>query len=115
MDFDEEGNDDSEQDDEEGNDEDSRKMTGMIRLAHDQARIQRYVIDGGYLLRRVVWDKMSTYGEIIRKYQDYVRSRYGTSTVIFDGYEDGPSTKDHEHSRRLMGSTVAPNVTILKI
>lgn len=46
------------------------------------------------------WDKFSTYGEIVQKYLSYLRSRYGICSVVFDGYLDGPSTKDHKHFRR---------------
>ena len=74
--------------------------------------VERYVIDGGYLLHRVVWDKQSTYQEIIQKYLHYIESHYGKCTVVFDGYQDGPSIKDHEHFRRLMKATVSPNVSV---
>ncbi len=30
----------------------------------------------------------------------YVRGKYEQSCVVFDGYEQGPSIKDHEHQRR---------------
>ena len=34
-------------------------------------------------------------------YVEYVIAKYGPcSVIIFDGYLNGPSTKDHEHSRR---------------
>ena len=31
---------------------------------------------------------------------NFVRSKFGHGAVVFDGYEAGPSTKDHEHCRR---------------
>ena len=31
---------------------------------------------------------------------NFVRSKFGQCAVVFDGYEAGPSTKDHEHCRR---------------
>ena len=31
----------------------------------------------------------------------YVQGKYGESCVVFDGYEQGPSIKDHEHLRRV--------------
>ena len=71
-----------------------------------------YVIDGGYLLRRVVWDKQSTYQEIIQKYINYVESYYGKCSIVFDGYQDGPSTKDHEHTRRTMKSKRSPDISV---
>ncbi len=27
--------------------------------------------------------------------------KYGEACIVFDGYEQGPSTKDHEHQRRV--------------
>ena len=71
-----------------------------------------YVVDGGYLLHRVVWDKASAYKEIIHLYQKYVNAHYGKCTIVFDGYVAVPSTKDHEHTRRLMKSTIAPNISV---
>ena len=31
---------------------------------------------------------------------NFVRSTFGQCAVVYDGYEAGPSTKDHEHCRR---------------
>ena len=31
--------------------------------------------------------------------------KYGASTIVFDGYLQGPSTKDHEHIRRSKNMT----------
>ncbi|KAK3102254.1 hypothetical protein FSP39_009938 [Pinctada imbricata] len=38
-------------------------------------------------------------------YVDFVVRRYPCPTVVFDGYEAGPSTKDHTHRRRTRGIT----------
>ena len=59
-----------------------------------------YVLDGGALLHRVKWQKKATYKEIAMQYVRYVRTRYGDCSIVFDGYEQGPSTKDHEHKQR---------------
>ena len=32
-------------------------------------------------------------------YKNYVTSNYGQSTIVFDGYGNNPSMRDHEHSR----------------
>ena len=74
--------------------------------------MQRYVTDGGYLLHRVVWDKQSTYREIIQKYINHVESHYQKSSIVFDGYQDGPSTKDHEHGQRTMKSKKSPDASV---
>lgn len=45
------------------------------------------VIDGGFLLHRVVWPSTSTYGNIIENYVNYVKRHYGSNcVVVFDGY-----------------------------
>ena len=77
----------------------------------NEENVQRYVIDGGYLLHRVVWDKQSTYRKIIQEYINYVESHYGKSSIAFDGYQDGSSTKDHEHARGTMKFKKSPDVS----
>lgn len=62
-----------------------------------------YVVDGGALLHRVPWPRGATYESIARLYVEYVCRKYGTATVVFDGYADGPSTKDCTHQRRTSG------------
>ena len=69
-----------------------------------------HVIDVGYLLRRVIWDMFSRYNEIIQKYINNVQSRSRKCAVVFDGYRDGPSTKDHEHRRRLIKVVISPDL-----
>ena len=53
-----------------------------------------FVLDGGALLHRVLWPRNITYDAICSLYVQYVERRYGKATVVFDGYENGPSTKD---------------------
>ena len=69
-----------------------------------------YVIDGGALLHKVKWIPNSTYLQVADQYLTYVRTKYGRACVVFDGYEAGPSTKDHEHIRR--SGNVAPNISV---
>ena len=60
------------------------------------------VIDGGALLHRVKWAKKAAYKDIVEQYVCYIQTRYGgSSCIVFDGYVYGPSTKDHEHQRRI--------------
>lgn len=59
----------------------------------------RYVLDGGALLQRIPWQLGETYDTILNRYVSYIK-RYGQSIVVFDGYRDGPSTKDGTHRRR---------------
>ena len=75
----------------------------------------KYVIDEGYLLRRVVWGKNITFREIIDKYLSYVGSRYIQCTIAFDSYCDGLSTKDHEHFRRNLKSSVSLDMAVLSL
>ena len=55
------------------------------------------VVDGGALVHRIKWPKKATYHDIAGVYVIYVQQHYGHYCVIFDGYKQGPSIKDHEH------------------
>ena len=60
-----------------------------------------YIIDGGALLHKVKWSTNNAdVQQILDQYSSYLRGRYGVCCVVFDGYESGPSIKDHEHKRR---------------
>jgi len=71
-----------------------------------------YVIDGGALLHRVKWLKGITFGDAVQQYLHHILKRYGKQTcVVFDGYAEAPSLKDHEHQRRLSKmKAVSPDV-----
>ena len=62
-----------------------------------------FVIDGGYLLRKVVWPASVTYGQVCSEYVDYVIRHFGSnSIVVFDGYEClENNTKFHEQCQRV--------------
>ena len=47
------------------------------------------------MLHRIPWPRGATFGKIIDMYAKYVRNRYSNAIVVFDGYGNGPSTKDH--------------------
>ena len=64
-----------------------------------------FVLDGGALIHRVSWPRSFTYDAIYSVYVQYVIQRYGKATVVFDGYQNGPSTKDCTHQRRTSLST----------
>ena len=59
----------------------------------------KFIVDGGHLLHRVFWTGQ-TYKDIIKCHLSYVKSNYGTATIVFDEYGQ-MSTKDHEHARRM--------------
>ena len=67
-----------------------------------------YVLDGSVLLHLIPWPRGLTYTEILSLYVQHVTQRYIQATVVFDGYEEGPSTKDWVHQRRsgVSGSSV---------
>jgi hypothetical protein len=68
-----------------------------------------YVVDGGYLLHKVRWQAPCNMYDILAMFGMFMR-RFGSNTcVVFDGYDDVASTKDHEHRRRaLKAGPVAP-------
>ncbi len=68
-----------------------------------------YILDGGALLHRIPWQRGSTYNGICQEYVNYVTAKYGRPTVVFDGYQDGPSTKDATHLRR---TGTCPGLTV---
>lgn len=83
-----------------------------------------FVIDGGYLLHRVVWHSGQSFLNICGSYVSFVQNNYKSNAVIvFDGYPDnidGKSTKYAERSRRaqkknsmevLFNETMAPIVS----
>ncbi|GBN36812.1 hypothetical protein AVEN_37218-1 [Araneus ventricosus] len=48
-----------------------------------------YIIDGGYLLFRVMWDREEIFNAIFEKYVHYVHRHFGHNFIIvFDGYSD---------------------------
>ena len=60
----------------------------------------KYVLDGGALLHRVPWPRGSTYESVSHLYVRYVIQKYGAAAIVFDGYNDDPTTKDATHLRR---------------
>ncbi|OWF41289.1 hypothetical protein KP79_PYT25062 [Mizuhopecten yessoensis] len=62
-----------------------------------------YVLDGGALLHHFPWPRGSTFNNICQLYVNYVSSKYGRPTGVFDGYQGGPSIKDATHLRRSGG------------
>jgi len=61
-----------------------------------------YIIDGGYLLHRVVWNREETVYVIFEKYVHYIHKHFGYNViVVFDGYNDyKKNTKAAEQNRR---------------
>ena len=75
-------------------------LTNQVKLPDDG----KYVLDGGSLLHKMNWSKGVTYDDICDGYVRYVLKHFGEGTIIvFDGYDDTPSTKDTTHIRRSKG------------
>lgn len=56
----------------------------------------------------------TAYNSVINQYVSYVSRRYGPATsVVYDGYFVGPSTKDHEHARRSGKMAASVNINLL--
>ena len=64
----------------------------------------------GFLLHLLTWSRGSTYKQLDQNYSDFVLRTFGIGTVVFDGYVNGPSTKDVAHFRRVSRSSVACGV-----
>lgn len=75
------------------------------------------VIDGGYLLHKVVWKRSLTFGGICQDYVKYILRHHGPDVVvIFDGYIRDPShqgTKTAERARRYKANS-SPDVVFNK-
>ena len=46
------------------------------------------------------WPTSVIFGEVYKLYVDHFTSKHGISTIVFDGYSETPSTKDHELARK---------------
>lgn len=68
-----------------------------------------YVVDGGFLMHRVVWHQQELFSTILDRYAEYVRKHYKeTAIIIFDGYPenlDDKGTKGAERARRVICAT----------
>ena len=53
-----------------------------------------------------------TYDDITQVYKNYIERTYGHANIVFDGYEEGTSTKDATHQRRSKGH-IEPTVTFV--
>ena len=82
----------------------------MNQLKRSNKSELKHVVDGGYLLHKVPWQKGSTYDVICSNYIKYVLKHYGEDTIVFDGYDGTPSTKDTAHIRRSKGKLGKPVV-----
>ena len=84
----------------------------MSPLIESVSENDEIVLDGGYLLHRLIRQKESTFRDVVSKYVHfhYIDSHYGQCTVVFDSYCENASVKDHEHKKRLLKAKVTSNI-----
>ena len=59
------------------------------------------VVDGGFLLHKVIRNKTDSFHEICKKYVKFVRDHYGANVVvIFDGYPLDPEVRGTKSAER---------------
>ena len=51
-------------------------------------------------MHKVRWPTCVTFRDVSKLYVDNITSKHDISTIIFDGYSNAPSTKDHEPARK---------------
>lgn len=60
------------------------------------------VVDGGYLLHKVIWPHNASFATISQNYSSFLKRHYGSQVVVvFDGYPARTSTKRFERLRRM--------------
>ena len=57
---------------------------------------QHFVIDGGYLINRVLWPRGNMFDKILNLCGKYLERRY----IVFDSYKSGSTLKEVAHTRR---------------
>lgn len=78
-------------------------FTPIEQPSNDDHR-SHFVIDGGFLIHKVVWGRNSSFDNILDKCVRYVQKHYDLSaSIVFDGYSENPDitgTKSWERLRR---------------
>ena len=70
-------------------------------VINDISKTGNYVLDGSSLVQRIPWKNGNTHGAIADSNVDFNVRNYGTATtIVFDGYQETPSTKDNTHDMR---------------
>lgn len=60
-----------------------------------------YFLDDGELLQQLPWPNLTTYANLSSLYTQNEHQHFRHAAVVFHGYENGPSTKDETHQRRV--------------
>lgn len=73
------------------------------------------VIDGGWLLHRVVWQSKEIFSTILSKYIDYVTKYYSCekATIVFDGYPEEAAMRNTKSAERFRRSGKHSSATVL--
>jgi len=88
-----------------------KELKANAKACASSNKTSAFVIDGGWLVHKVKWQSCCTYAELAELYVNYVGRHFGHRvTVVFDGYGNEPTIKDHEHTRRSVKS--APNIAV---
>ena len=62
----------------------------------------RYVVDGGFLLHKVVWPPGEMFDTVLNCYVDFVKRYYSANSIIvFDGYPENLSTSSKNAERNV--------------
>ena len=75
-------------------------ICGVDQVTQDNVQ---YVLDGGSLIHRISWVYGAKFDSICENYVNLVVRNYGLPHIVFDGYNNGPTTKDTTHLRRTKG------------
>ena len=77
-------------------------LTVPEKKVQNEFEEMNHIFDGGSLLQRLPWSQGASFSSLCNLYVKHVK-KYSNPTVVFDGYTDSPSTKDHTHLRRTGG------------
>lgn len=59
------------------------------------------VIDGGFMVHKIVWHRQEIFSQILDKHVEYVQKNYSSNTsVVFDGYPEDSSAKSTKTAER---------------
>ena len=69
------------------------------------------IIDGGSPIQKIPWARGVTFKSACKLYVDYCK-KINQPTIVFDGYQSRPSTKDVTHLRRCKNTGAQVNFDI---
>ena len=81
----------------------------MPRDVVEPTEQSQYVLNGGSLVHQILWQRGTTYNDICMQYTKYVTRIFGYAIIVFDGYQEGMSTK-YDARERTIGGRARPTV-----